>query len=434
MARKRPLRKRLRALTQQERAGRRELGMQVVEMYRQDRFSEEDLRGGARRLADLEQELAAVRTALGEAPTDAPEPPESHEDHPPAPEPPGSEERAAAPEQSGSPDPDLDALTAQVDDAEKRVRAAAEGARLEAEERASAEILALEQDLEREQQRAAKALDSLRAQLADSEQRASRAQEERRRGEAEARAAAAEWLRGQAEAMRREAERQVREELAAQAPPPVDHDLARRLEEAERALAEMTERSNEANARAQRAEAAAAERFAAEIEAREEELRQERAAKAEALQAAEQRLAEIERHALAASERVDRAERQLAQETERARGEAEERIRNAERRLEAMTARAEAAERRAEALSAQLDRSKQAPRTSVEAPGAGAPRVSINTAGFDQLRQAGMSVTQANRVIAYRERLGGYENIDDLDQIPGFPPAFLAELKTRLDI
>ena len=45
-----------------------------------------------------------------------------------------------------------------------------------------------------------------------------------------------------------------------------------------------------------------------------------------------------------------------------------------------------------------------------------------------------MSVTQANRVIAYRERLGGYGSLDDLDSVPGFPPGFLAEVKSRVEV
>jgi DNA uptake protein ComE-like DNA-binding protein len=44
----------------------------------------------------------------------------------------------------------------------------------------------------------------------------------------------------------------------------------------------------------------------------------------------------------------------------------------------------------------------------------------------------GMSVTQATRVIAYRERQDGFDSIDDLDQVPGFPKDFLAALKQKL--
>ena len=44
-----------------------------------------------------------------------------------------------------------------------------------------------------------------------------------------------------------------------------------------------------------------------------------------------------------------------------------------------------------------------------------------------------MSVTQANRVIAYRDRMGGFASLEDLDQVPGFPPGFLDDVKGRLE-
>ena len=60
--------------------------------------------------------------------------------------------------------------------------------------------------------------------------------------------------------------------------------------------------------------------------------------------------------------------------------------------------------------------------------------VRINDASYEQLRQLGLSVTQTGRVLAYRERVGGFSSLDDLDQIPGFPGGFLAELKTKLEL
>jgi DNA uptake protein ComE-like DNA-binding protein len=37
-------------------------------------------------------------------------------------------------------------------------------------------------------------------------------------------------------------------------------------------------------------------------------------------------------------------------------------------------------------------------------------------------------------VLAHRERSGGFESLDELDSIPGFPRAFLEELKSRLAV
>lgn len=138
--------------------------------------------------------------------------------------------------------PDSEDLGTQVEAAERRLREAVESAAA-AEERATAEIRALEADLERERQVGAEAVEELRRQHAaelqrerDARDRAIAAAEsrlaeieaqteaaERRVEEAERRAAAAEngnadaearareaaaaWLRGQIEALRREAGR-----------------------------------------------------------------------------------------------------------------------------------------------------------------------------------------------------------------------------------
>jgi DNA uptake protein ComE-like DNA-binding protein len=53
---------------------------------------------------------------------------------------------------------------------------------------------------------------------------------------------------------------------------------------------------------------------------------------------------------------------------------------------------------------------------------------------FEQLRTEGLSVTQATRLLAHRERLGGFNSVDDLDQVAGFPEDVLADLKSRATI
>jgi competence ComEA-like helix-hairpin-helix protein len=59
--------------------------------------------------------------------------------------------------------------------------------------------------------------------------------------------------------------------------------------------------------------------------------------------------------------------------------------------------------------------------------------VNINTASFEELREADLSVTQATRVLAYRERFGGYQSVDDLARVPGFTEELVAGLRTRLE-
>jgi DNA uptake protein ComE-like DNA-binding protein len=56
----------------------------------------------------------------------------------------------------------------------------------------------------------------------------------------------------------------------------------------------------------------------------------------------------------------------------------------------------------------------------------------LNGATYERLRSLGLSVTQARRVLAHRERSGGFRSVDDLDRIPGFPRAVLEELKQAL--
>jgi DNA uptake protein ComE-like DNA-binding protein len=45
-----------------------------------------------------------------------------------------------------------------------------------------------------------------------------------------------------------------------------------------------------------------------------------------------------------------------------------------------------------------------------------------------------MSVTQAKRTLAYRDQLGGFSSTEDLNEIPGLPIDFLAQLKRRTHV
>jgi succinoglycan biosynthesis transport protein ExoP len=59
--------------------------------------------------------------------------------------------------------------------------------------------------------------------------------------------------------------------------------------------------------------------------------------------------------------------------------------------------------------------------------------VDLNQASFEELRELGMSITQAKRVIAHRES-ENFESLGELDDLPGFSRAFLAELKLRVQV
>jgi competence protein ComEA len=64
----------------------------------------------------------------------------------------------------------------------------------------------------------------------------------------------------------------------------------------------------------------------------------------------------------------------------------------------------------------------------------GSGQVNLNTVTFEQLREQNLSVTQATRLLAHRERLGGFQSVDDLDQVAGFPQDVLIDLKSRSSI
>jgi ATP-binding cassette subfamily B protein/subfamily B ATP-binding cassette protein MsbA len=58
-------------------------------------------------------------------------------------------------------------------------------------------------------------------------------------------------------------------------------------------------------------------------------------------------------------------------------------------------------------------------------------RLDLNQASFEQLRDIGLSITQAKRLLLYRERHGGLVSILEIDKIPGFPRALVEEIKRR---
>jgi DNA uptake protein ComE-like DNA-binding protein len=60
--------------------------------------------------------------------------------------------------------------------------------------------------------------------------------------------------------------------------------------------------------------------------------------------------------------------------------------------------------------------------------------ISLNSGTFEDYRGLGMSITQAKRVIVYRERLDGYSSVEQLDSVPGFSKEFLVHLKRQLQV
>jgi DNA uptake protein ComE-like DNA-binding protein len=61
-------------------------------------------------------------------------------------------------------------------------------------------------------------------------------------------------------------------------------------------------------------------------------------------------------------------------------------------------------------------------------------RLNVNEATYDDLRRLRLSVTQTGRLLDYRNSLGGFRSLDQLDDIVGFPRELILELKGKLTI
>jgi DNA uptake protein ComE-like DNA-binding protein len=198
---------------------------------------------------------------------------------------------------------------------------------------------------------------------------------------------------------------------SASVPGPSDRERLRL--EAERRIAEAERRREEAEARLQRVSAAADELRAAEeqLARRREQVK----ALAGELQETEARLAEAQQQTVEVLDRIAAAER-------RAR-EAEEHVRAAVSRVDAEEAAPEPG-----AAAAPVEPAPRLSGSSADSP------ININEASYEQLRALRLSVTQTGRLLAYREREGGFKSIDELSAIPGFPRSQLEELKAKLTV
>jgi DNA uptake protein ComE-like DNA-binding protein len=58
----------------------------------------------------------------------------------------------------------------------------------------------------------------------------------------------------------------------------------------------------------------------------------------------------------------------------------------------------------------------------------------LNRISFEQLRDLGLSVTQAAGLLARRDTRGGFASLDDLDDLAGFSRELIERLKRRLSL
>jgi hypothetical protein len=293
-------------------------------------------------------------------------------------EPPSDEDVEPAHEQP-APEP-VSETTQDPAAVEERIWVAELAASEAAERRLMEEIVALEEDLERARREGVAKANALEAKLAEAERRASEAEE----------------ARDAAEQARTEAQERTSVEVEA-------------------------------------ARQAVEERYVADLRKRDEELSK---VTARVRESTEEKLAEdavevsLEATAAAAAEFRGRGN-----ELEAARAESEpEKAPAAEAPPPAWVIDVSDEEKQPEpAPAAATKRSAEEPAPKQPVAEAGTPEgaLRLSTASFDELRELGMSVTQAKRVIRQREE-GGFQTVDELERVPGFPKAFLAEVRDRL--
>lgn len=464
------VRKRLQTLRKQGDQRLRDLGELVFELAERGELTEAAVRTQAAGLAEIEDQLKELEGVLSGEP--APKPAEAKPKAPAKPAArrvppvsaasgaagPTAERDAGRPLPPGASGDGRGANGGTNGDTGERLELAVEQARGRTGQSATAEILALEGDLERERVQAAVALERVQRQLEEIEAREPSGPEVSATSDTSEvaltstanRENAARRLRAQTERLRDEAAQQAhaklqeREQLLlAERDEAVAslRDALATLERAEAGTSESEGRSEvetrlaaieatleDAVQRVEAAEASIsthAKEAAARLREREQELRDETEARALAAAWLRGQVKSIRRDAERASEeRFAERERELTAELD----EAASALRSAETRL------AEA-EEKLKALESHASRVIHPTAEPGELEGEPEPEeglVDVNAATFEQLRELGMTVIQSTRVIAYRDRAGGFAGVDDLDAVPGFRKDFLAELKARL--
>jgi capsular polysaccharide biosynthesis protein len=73
------------------------------------------------------------------------------------------------------------------------------------------------------------------------------------------------------------------------------------------------------------------------------------------------------------------------------------------------------------------------PETSAPPPEPDGP-VDLNEVTYEELRALDLTMTQARRLLAYRDRRGGFSSLSDIDEVPGFPEYVREDLKRRVSL
>ena len=317
-------------------------------------------------------------------------------------------------------------------------------------ERATAEILALEVDLERERESAARTLEEVQRGLEEAEARAvgnvsvtdTRTREEpagRQREQRRLQRPVGELLDAEMRRLQAESDAQIEEALSHAE----SNTRVRMQREADRRLAE---REEELRAAAETRVRAAGETARKQAEAQfQEEIQTARLeAEAEARTAAAEWIRSQTRALQREAERSFAERERPEPEPDQAENKTAEQdaVQPEEPKLGFLQRRAEGRRaRRAEKTAATKKESQSSGTAKVSiAKSSSASKdtgrrgdpVDVNKATVEEFRELGMSITQATRVIAYRERHDGFDSVDELDRVPGVSEKLMTELRDQL--
>ena len=198
---------------------------------------------------------------------------------------------------------------------------------------------------------------------------------------------------------------------------------------AEDSIGAAEDRIAEAESRAAEAESRAAE-AESRVEQAESRVAQETKRQRESSQGSDEALAELrESHEAELSELREAHEVELVELRESHERELAE-LRAAQRRLEQRLAEAESAAEQPERADEHQVSTTQRAKSRVSS----GERLDINTVGFEDLRELGLSVAQSARLIATRDVRMGFESLKELDDLPDLPSDVVSTLKQRLQI
>jgi DNA uptake protein ComE-like DNA-binding protein len=197
-------------------------------------------------------------------------------------------------------------------------------------------------------------------------------------------------------------------------------DAERRLSERAGAL-ETAAEAQAKEVRGELAELAESERRATEgrLARHAEELRSRLA---EAQEEAEHEWVQIAR-------RLDKHARDLEERTSAAQAETERRL--AETLDERLRQEAERLTREAEGAEPRLEGRAEAESPTTQPDPSNGP-LRINQVTVEDLRALKLSLSQARRLIDYRDQVGGFTSLEQLDMLPGLPQEVRADLKRHL--